>query len=349
MRLAMLLLWSVSLACVAYASDGAIEINQACAEAGGCTDGDAPGLPVSLNSPGDYVLTSDIDHDPQKDGSAALISVGSDVTLDLNGFTLRSTSSCEPGDCEAGAVQGVAGAFTERVTVKNGRVVGVSGNCIWLGDQARVERVTLAHCALNGITVGANSIVRSVSAVSTGRNGLRAEGDGTLYGGSTFSENGLRGDDFLPDLDTSVSLKARGGSPSFCADALCGDGRPRYYITPAVYDSIEVLTACDTGFHMASASELRDMSNLKFDKRRGDSSADSGTGPPAGGNYLGWVRTGNISSNINMPGFGNCRVWSEESGWGTIIFLSDLWDDVLGWATLAWDCDNIAHVWCIED
>jgi len=331
----------------AVASDGVIEINQACADAGGCDESDAPGLPVTLSGPGSYLLTSDLNHDPVLHGSASIISVGSDVTLDLNGFTLRSTSTCQPGNCDAAAVQGVSGPFTERVTVKNGRVVGVSANCIWLGDRARVERVTLAHCALNGILVGADSVVQDVSVVATGRNGLRVQGSNTIYGGSSFSDNGLRGDDFIPDLDTSVSMDARGGEPSFCGDGLCADGRSRYYLTQGTFLGSAALSACDAGFHMASITELKSTSDLKYDTRRGEMGVDSGSGPTQ---VRGWIRTGYFASNVEEGGDGNCGAWTfDVGGFGTAAKLSGNWLSSIDWFGQAFGCDVARRVWCIED
>ena len=43
------------------ASPGAVEINQARALAGGVTPSDLPGFPVTIDGPGSFVLTGDLD------------------------------------------------------------------------------------------------------------------------------------------------------------------------------------------------------------------------------------------------------------------------------------------------
>ncbi len=47
----------LTLATSAYASDGVLEINQACAVNTGCFPGDDPGFPVTVVQPGSYSLT----------------------------------------------------------------------------------------------------------------------------------------------------------------------------------------------------------------------------------------------------------------------------------------------------
>jgi hypothetical protein len=44
-----------------FASDGQLEINQACAVNTGCFPGDDPGFPVTITQPGSYRLTGNLD------------------------------------------------------------------------------------------------------------------------------------------------------------------------------------------------------------------------------------------------------------------------------------------------
>jgi hypothetical protein len=72
-------------------------------------------LPVTINAPGSYYFTQSLHHISA--GSAILIN-SSDVTLDLNGFTLSS----DAGISGSAIVVNTA----DRVTIKNGNIVGAS-------------------------------------------------------------------------------------------------------------------------------------------------------------------------------------------------------------------------------
>ena len=77
----------------AFASDGVVEINQACA-AVGCFAGDAPGWPVEITEHGSYRLTSNLDVGIP--GGAILLS-SDRMTLDLNRFTIGFCVDLPPG------------------------------------------------------------------------------------------------------------------------------------------------------------------------------------------------------------------------------------------------------------
>ena len=80
----LLLLWGVS----AFASDGVLEINQACALNGGCFSGDDAGFPVTISSPGSYRLTSSLSvGNPDK---LAIDITSWRIKLMLSGFNSRA-------------------------------------------------------------------------------------------------------------------------------------------------------------------------------------------------------------------------------------------------------------------
>ena len=84
MRLALLMALVLALPAVAFAGDGRIEINQACAQAG-CFTGDNPGFPVTLNGGDSFVLTSNL----TVTGATSAVTTGSSgKVLDLNGFEI---------------------------------------------------------------------------------------------------------------------------------------------------------------------------------------------------------------------------------------------------------------------
>ena len=77
----------------ARAVDGVIEINQAAALAGGITSCDQPGFPVVLCASGAYRLTSNLTYS----SGYAIDLAAPDVTLDLNGMTVKGPSTCTVG------------------------------------------------------------------------------------------------------------------------------------------------------------------------------------------------------------------------------------------------------------
>jgi len=70
----------------AEAQAPAVEINQMRAVAGGIDRGDSAGFPVTLRTPGHYVFTSDL---VVPAGRTALEVLGNDITVDMNGFSIR--------------------------------------------------------------------------------------------------------------------------------------------------------------------------------------------------------------------------------------------------------------------
>jgi hypothetical protein len=131
------------------------------------------------------------------------------------------------------------------------------------------------------------------------------------------------------------------------------DSRRAFYFANVGADGDEPLTACDTGFHMASIWEIFDVSNLRYDTVRGTTLPDSGSGPPT--NAIGWVRTGYDGSTNNSPGISGCSSWSSDSAahWGTVVHLGIGWADsavrITPWSGDTQTCNLGAGVWCVED
>ncbi|MHA7838667.1 MAG: right-handed parallel beta-helix repeat-containing protein [bacterium] len=160
----------------ALASDGTLEINQACAVQTGCLAGDAPGLPVTITSPGSHQLTGNLDL-PDVNTSGIVVT-SPDVSLDLNGFGIRCPSCAGSGsgvgiDADAtsdnlgvrnGSIVGV-GSFGIRSMASHGRIEDmhirrVGGTGIFQnGFDARVEDCTLVVIGDFGISVGQWSLI----------------------------------------------------------------------------------------------------------------------------------------------------------------------------------------------
>jgi hypothetical protein len=127
-------------------------------------------------------------------------------------------------------------------------------------------------------------------------------------------------------------------------------GREYYLTYASVSDATHALTACASGYHMASLWEILDTSSLKYNTGLGAARDDSGQGPPAF--FGGWVRTGDGSGNTSTPGQGNCNAWTSTSGNGTYARLPSDWasaKNIYVWQTNATSCSSDARVWCVQD
>jgi hypothetical protein len=194
----------VALAAVAgpaYAVDGVVLINQAVALNGNVTPGDAPGFPVTISVPGSYRLSSNLIV-PDANTSAIQVVV-SDVTIDLNGFSIVGPVSCIgfPTTCNPiGGGNGIdALAFADHIKVFNGTIRGMGANGIHL--------LGFAH------------FVDRVHAVGNGRIGI-------LVGGAVNQSNGSDNgsDGIVSDSVTASSARGNGGNGiSVSASAIHND------------------------------------------------------------------------------------------------------------------------------
>jgi hypothetical protein len=165
------------LATAAAAGDGRVEISQACA-ATGCFAGDAPGFPVQIDSPGSYVLTSDLTV-PDANTGAVAIQVA-DVSLDLNGFGVRGpvvctgepVTSCVP----AGTGYGIA-AFRDAF-IRGGIVRGFGDIGIASGTDTRIADVIVTSNGGIGIALSRGASVRNATVTFNGATGITANTGG---------------------------------------------------------------------------------------------------------------------------------------------------------------------------
>ena len=155
----------------AFAVDGVIEISEAAIRAAG-------GFPHVIGAPGSYRLTTNLNVLEQK---TAIVISANDVTLDLNGFTIRGPGLGAPG------AAGIDAGQTLNTTVRNGTVAGFSGEGIF-GQQMRIEDVRVTGNANDGVYTGANSVVRNVIAVGNGADGIEIVGG--LVTGCLSNANG---------------------------------------------------------------------------------------------------------------------------------------------------------------
>ena len=142
-------------------------------------------------------------------------------------------------------------------------------------------------------------------------------------------------------------------APGEVASAAIGGGGHHFYLTSNIYIPSNALSACASGYHMASLWEILDVSNLTYDYDHpaAYTQADSGYGPPAFWN--GWVRTGYLSSGVDTAGTGNCLNWSDATtnNYGVSVRLTNAWEtapgDIFTWDTTSYDCFHSGPVWCV--
>lgn len=157
----------------AFAVDGVVEINQAKVTAAG-------GFPFTISSSGSYRLTGNL----TGDGTHDVIDItASQVTLDLNGFTICCTIGSGINASGVGSITVLNGAVTTTGT-------GPSAWAINLGQGSRVEGVHADSNTYVGILVGDDSVVRNSTANNiSGAFGI-VSGNNCVLSGNTANGNG---------------------------------------------------------------------------------------------------------------------------------------------------------------
>ena len=149
----------------AFAVDGVILIDQNRALAGGITPGDTAGFPILITQPGSYRLSSNLLVPANTDGIQVS---ASDVTLDLNGFEIKSPQfvcTATPCDYPFGVKIGLFSEVTS-VTVRNGTITGFSFQLYVNGNRSLIENLIIYRQpggnAFGTNALGQNSIIRNV-------------------------------------------------------------------------------------------------------------------------------------------------------------------------------------------
>jgi hypothetical protein len=133
--------------------------------------------PTTISAPGTYVVTRDI----TATGGNAVVIASDNVTLDLNGHTLRS----------AGQIYPVVYADNgyENIVIENGRIAGGDSGVRFenAGRWARValRRLTVFESGSVGISIGAAAHVEIVECQihDTGTHGITVSGGSKTFGG----------------------------------------------------------------------------------------------------------------------------------------------------------------------
>jgi parallel beta-helix repeat protein len=181
----------------ALATDGVVEINQACAVHTGCFSGDTAGLPVTIDGTAghSYRLTSDLTV-PDENTDGIVVSTSS-VSIDLNGFEIAGPVTCSgnppgvPLTCNpaSGTGSGVwRSTGAERgISVKNGSITGMGSYGVRLGSDAEITNLRVRWNWGTGISVSANSTISGNTVSENGNDGIYAFIASTISGNTTLN------------------------------------------------------------------------------------------------------------------------------------------------------------------
>ena len=138
-------------------------------------------FPLTISTPGSYRLKKNF---TVPDASTTAIVVNtSNVTLDLNGYTVSGPTVCPgpPSPCApAGSADGIVSGFSN-VAILNGTVQGFGSDGIALSQHSRVERVRTSNNGGSGINVGEASVVTDNQTLYNG-DGINAANGCTITG-----------------------------------------------------------------------------------------------------------------------------------------------------------------------
>jgi parallel beta-helix repeat protein len=183
---ALLTLLMLAAASRAHAVDGVIEINQARADKGGVTPGDAPGLPITISTgtfstdPMSFRLTGPL----STSTSGNVIEIQSPhVTVDLNGFMI----TCDVPPCAGNGIN----SGQDNITVRNGTLRGFANGVSLTGSGTLVENVRAINNTI-GLNVGSDCIVRNNIVTASGAQGIIVQA-GCTVSGNTVNNNGSDG------------------------------------------------------------------------------------------------------------------------------------------------------------
>jgi hypothetical protein len=204
-----LLLMLACLPTPSHAGDGRFELNHEAALKGIPAIGDsAPGYPITISQQGSYILTGDLEQsDPNVD---VLEITADDVSIDLNGFAIRGSTTCtavnHPSgwlshlDCSpTGAGTAITAIGQTRISIHDGSIHGIAGNGVELTDGsvhnvrfgevgnvclgalgvASVRNVKAELCDYTGIDIYSGSVELS-QVMSAGGNGIEVSSNDSL-------------------------------------------------------------------------------------------------------------------------------------------------------------------------
>ena len=162
--------------------------------------------PIVISQSGSYYLAEDIYAFHTKHGIEI---TASNVTLDMNGFTLY-------GNTEVGSWDGIHGTSMDNITIMNGTVQDFFQDGIDLqGDNIEVIKVRVLNNGQRGMLTGSNSVIRDCIAANNTGNGIDPGGASTIIG--CISRDSVNGNGINSSNATieNCSARSNGGDGIF--------------------------------------------------------------------------------------------------------------------------------------
>jgi len=180
-------------------ADGQYEINQLCV-ANGCFEGDSPGFPVVISSPGSYRLTSNIVVGDSWTNIDGIQISASNVSLDLNGFAIEGpvectgiTPTCSTSNAKHGIRITTGSDAFRNIKISNGTIKGFDLNCIDLfAIPFELIDLRISECGRHGILAAFPGRIDRVNVSNNGEAGIFASVS-TRISNSFFFNNGNPG------------------------------------------------------------------------------------------------------------------------------------------------------------
>jgi len=169
-------------------------------------------LPFRISAPGSYYLTADLTGATAQHG---IIVEADDVTVDLNGFTLRGIT---------GSSSGIACPLPQRnLRVMNGAISqwGNHGIDAAVAVSSRFERLSVSANGARGLLAGSQAMVDSCEAADNGDNGIQT-GHDSIVRNSRASQN--RGSGIVVNLGGNVIESTAQGNH---VDGMAAEGGSR--------------------------------------------------------------------------------------------------------------------------
>jgi parallel beta-helix repeat protein len=135
-----------------------------------------PELPFVIHEPGSYVVMGNLTGDAASPG---IIIEASDVTIDLNGFTLTGGPASTEGITTPSIITPL-----QNIVIRNGtlRGWGGSGISLWSARGCLIENIRVEDVWCEGITAGMHSIVRDCSVRRAPSYGIGVDDGSTVIG-----------------------------------------------------------------------------------------------------------------------------------------------------------------------
>lgn len=176
---------------IAHASDGVLEISQACAVAG-CFSGDTAGFPVTIDGSAgrSYILTSGLTVANQNTTAIQITTDG--VSLDLNGFSIRGILTCNylPYAVCSPVGTGHGIAALGNAAIRNGTIIAMGGYGLDMSFDSVVEDVRVLGNGLGGLRMGPGGSTRDVIANANNGFGITTDFRNTVHAVNATNNSG---------------------------------------------------------------------------------------------------------------------------------------------------------------